>query len=418
MRSTSAFLTLLATLTLSTAANAARPYVTLVDDGTVATNKLQTLSDLKAIEKKILALYGETGAPLPEVISVWSTFDIGGSPYGTIYDPIGADVKGIGLEDAYPPEGIKKSSKPPLAAMLLHNNVLELKQRANLQGAPLEGFAEYLFLLELSHRFGPALRVPAPNPGALIGFDFHWSFWMDAGGSPSGGNVWKDNGDGTFTVEAQSPKALKFSMIDLYIMGLAAKEEVPPFGVLESVTPPTGITDPLWGGPYAAHSFPWFDASKPFTVTATRRSITIDDVIAANGTRDPAADAAPKTWTVGFVLLVGPNDDATQVSTAQTTFDPLANNFASAFNTATQGRGTLDVVTEENTQGTGGAGGMGGTGGSGGSTSSSASSSSGGGESSEGDCGCAVPGTSRGEGGAIAVAIAALAAARRRKRVG
>jgi hypothetical protein len=76
-------------------------------------------------------------------------------------------------------------------------------------------------------------------------------------------------------------------------MGLAAKTEVQPFGVLEGAVPPAGVTDPLWGGAYAAHSFPWFDAATPFTVPATRRVITIDDVIAATGERDPAAGAAP-----------------------------------------------------------------------------------------------------------------------------
>ena len=34
---------------------------------------------------------------------------------------------------------------------------------------------------------------------------------------------------------------MKFSMIDLYLMGLATPAEVTPFGVLENVTPPANV---------------------------------------------------------------------------------------------------------------------------------------------------------------------------------
>ena len=425
MRKPVTIFTLTAALTLAAAgARADGPYVTLVDDGTIQNHKLKTLSDLKAIEKKVLALYKDAGAPLPEVLSVWSTFDLGGNPVSTIFDPLGAGVKGIGLDDAYPPDGILTSPKPPLQAVLLHNNVLELPARAKLQHVPESGFARYLFLLELSHLFGPALRVPAPSPGALIGFDFHWSFWMDAGGSPSGGNAWKDTGNGTFTALAANPATLGFSMLDLYIMGLATKDEVPPFGVLEAVTPPAGISDPLWGGAYAAHSFPWFDASTNFTVTATRRALIIDEVITANGARDPEAAASPKSWTLGVVLLVSKDDDAAAIGSAQALFDPLASDFAPSFADATMGRGALALVTPPLVEGTGGSGGTGGAGGAGGATSTggaggastatTTSSGSGGGEEEGGDCGCATPGTAPGESMVLVAAIAALVAAGRR----
>ncbi len=90
------------------------------------------------------------------------TFNVGGELVGTISITIGADVKGIGLGDYYPPEEYQRSlRKPPLTpAILLHSNVLKLQQRADLQGAPVDGFANYLFLLELSHRFGPPSACP------------------------------------------------------------------------------------------------------------------------------------------------------------------------------------------------------------------------------------------------------------------
>jgi MYXO-CTERM domain-containing protein len=423
MRRTSSLLGLAALAGIaftSTAARADKAFVTLHDDGTIQNHKFMTAADEVAVRKALLALYTAAGQPLPDVLSVWTTFNFAGGSVGTIFDPLALPTAGIGLEQyGYP----KKTPMPPLDTVLYHNNVLKLDARAKLQNAPVDGFARYLFLLELSHRFGPALAVPPPAPDALIGFPFHWSYWMDAGGSPSGGNGWKDNGDGTFSVVPANPKTLSFSMLDLYIMGLATKDEVPPFGVLENVVAPMGVKDPLWGGAYAAHSFPWFDAQTPFTVTATRRTLTIDDVITANGTRDPAAGAAPTSWNLGIVLLTSSKDDDAAVASAEALFDPIASDLAPAFHDATKGRGTLNVVTHE-VMGTGGAGGGGG-GGAGGSgvggasaSSSSASSTTSGGNAQPSDssgCGCSIPGDSGPTRGAmIALAIAAIAVARRR----
>jgi hypothetical protein len=329
-------------LTLTGPALADGPYVTLHDDGTIAKQPLQTFDDLTVIRKKVLALYDATGTPRPQILSVWSDFPIGGSVVSTTFDPIANDAQGIGLD-------VARSTAPPLRAMMLHNDVTRLDARAKVQNAPSEGFARYLFLLELSHVWGPAISLPTGDGGAasadeLIGFSDHWSFWMDAEGSPAGGNRWQANGDGTFTVLPQSPSTVGYSMLDLYLMGLAGPEEVQPFGVLENAVPPAGVTDPFTHRAYSATSFPWF-ASSPFTVTATRRTIDIQEVIAANGGRVPSSGNAPHSWTLGIVLLVGASDSDGTVARVQTTFDPIATSLAPAFHEATHGRGTLDVLT-------------------------------------------------------------------------
>lgn len=416
-------------LTLAGSAGAVTPYVVLQDDGTIEKGKFDTLAHGKAIEKKLLTLYAAAGQPLPEILSVWTTFPFSGSTIGTIFDPIGLDVKGIGIEAFYPPDGTITSTKPPLRSFLFHNTILKLKERAAKQSAPEEGFANYLFLLELSHNWGPALRVTGPTPDELTGFPFHWSFFMDAGGSPAGGNQWKDNGDGTYTAIAAKPKTLAYSKLDLYMMGLAKPDEVPPFGVLESPVVPAAPTDPLWGGTYAAHSFPWFDAASSFTVTATRKAFTIDDVITATGTRDPAFGKAQTSWKLGIVLVTSMSDTPAEVAAATQIFDPIAAGLAPAFNAATAGRGTLEIVTHGDAMGSGGAGGAGGggAGGAGGgstSTTSAATTGAGGigssGEPSEGGCGCRIGGdggdSETGTAGLGLLAALAVAARRRRSR--
>jgi MYXO-CTERM domain-containing protein len=375
----------LATVALVAPAAAGDAFVTLVDDGTIEQSPFMSFPDEEAVQAKLLDLYKASGEPLPDVLSVWTTFPLGGSPYGTIFDPLAADVNGIGL-------GTMNSPVPPLRSILFHNDVTQLPARAALQHAPAADFARYLFLLEFTHNWGPALAVPPPNGTELVGFPYHWSFFMDAGGSPAGGNVWHDNGDGTFTTVAASPSTIAYSMVDLYIMGLATPAEVDPFGVLENVVPPATPTDPLWQGPYAAHSFPWFDTTTTLTVTATRRTLTIDDVVTANGMRDPAAGSGPKSYDLGIVLLVSGTDPASKVASDAAAFSPIADSLAPAFHEATRGRGTLHVVTHE-AQGGGGSGGGSGAGGAGGATSStSGSGGSGGGGESDSGCGCSVPG--------------------------
>jgi hypothetical protein len=333
--------TLVAALTVSTQTLAAGPYATIQDDGSIA-------KELKAQGDPItplLKLYATTGFPVPQILSVWTTFPQDGEVEATFFLPQQNDVGGVGLESWGIPA---KSSHPPLEDVLFHNDVLQIAKRASKAGAPADGYAAYLFLLEISHKWCSNALVPALDGGAsddLIGFPSHWSFWMDAGGSPAGGNRWHDNGDGTFTVEASSPSTVAFSLLDLYLMGLADASEVQPFGVLEGPVPPPGVKDGIWGGAYSAKSFPWF-SSTPFTVQANgRRVLTIDDIVAANGKRSPAFGQAPTHFSLGIVLLASVSDTPTSIASAQAVFDPIASSLAPRFQAATQNRGTLDVVT-------------------------------------------------------------------------
>lgn len=150
---------------------------------------------------------------------------------------------------------------------------------------------------ELLHRWGSRVRFIDDNgqtSTALIGRDgSHWSFLMDNGGSVEYGNRWADNGDGTFTSQ---PSRQYFSPIDLYLMGMLKREEVPPFAYL--VSPGIDVTRLPEAG---------------VRVPAVRRTVTIDQVIAAEGPRVPDAQASQKEFRLGFVLLTRPGTEVTDL---------------------------------------------------------------------------------------------------------
>jgi hypothetical protein len=143
---------------------------------------------------------------------------------------------------------------------------------------------------ELLHRWAAHVKVidgQGQPSGALLGRDgSHWSFLLDTQGSVEYGNRWKDNGDGSFTSQ---PSQQYYSPLDLYLMGMLKKEQVPPFFYIDA--PGEDATQLPQAG---------------VTVHGTRHDVTIDQVIAANGAREPSADNAQKQFRIGFVLLTRP----------------------------------------------------------------------------------------------------------------
>jgi MYXO-CTERM domain-containing protein len=334
---------LLAALAMAPRAEA-KSFVTIHDDGTLSGSVTSMSPDV--LTKKIVAAYTATGAPIPDVISIWTTFPMDKNDIETLCDPVGQDAQGIGMDTVYGGNGTFKSTNPPLRAILMHNDFTTLAARAAAQNAPVEGFGQYLFLLELTHVWGPAAAVPTMDggvaAGALIGFTYHWSFWMDNGGSPAGGNAWVDNGDGTFTTSGGLPSTVKYSMLDLYLMGLASPSEVTPIHLIANGQSLGTEIDPFTHKAYSPTSFPWF-GSAPFVAKGTKLTFTVDDIIAANGPRVPATE--PSTLKLGIVLDVSATATDEDVANFEAQFEPFAATLAPAYHTATSTRGTLDVVT-------------------------------------------------------------------------
>jgi len=207
-------------------------------------------------------------------------------------------------------------------------NFVDMGTLAGHATDPLDpDFEETLTILahEVMHRWGARVRFERDDgtlSDGLLGLDgSHWSFLLDSRASVMYGNAWRDDGDGTFT----SVGTLKFfSPLDLYLAGLYGPEEVPPFFLIEGSS-----EDP--------NSLPRLGTS----VAGDRLEVTIDDVIAAEGPRVPAAGEAPREFRAAFLLLTRPGDTVSDEMIDG--INRVREEFQTRFAALTGGRGLMHV---------------------------------------------------------------------------
>jgi Tol biopolymer transport system component/flagellar hook assembly protein FlgD/fibronectin type 3 domain-containing protein len=185
---------------------------------------------------------------------------------------------------------------------------------------------------EILHRWGAHLKFRDHNgqtSTALIGKDgAHWSYLLDTKGSLHYGGGWLDNGNGTFTA---TETRTYFSPLDLYVMGMIDKSEVPPMVLIENPDlDPTQI--PTVGT----------------TITGTARTVTIDDIIAVEGERIPSAADAQKSFKTAFLYVTAPGTfDSTDPDKITDLYriESIRNGFLPRFSILTDGQGLVQVAS-------------------------------------------------------------------------
>ncbi len=159
-----------------------------------------------------------------------------------------------------------------------------------------------------------------PND-ALLGRDLaHWSFCANSLASDMEGNeIREDGGDHFTTVDATS----RYSPLDQYMMGLIPAEDVPPFFFVEPCIN-RGAAPEVGAG-----------------IVGHRVDVTIDQIIAAEGPRVPAANKSPHTFNMAFILVAsgdGPSDEGiAHVERIRAAWEPY-------FAQATDGNGTVSTA--------------------------------------------------------------------------
>jgi hypothetical protein len=172
---------------------------------------------------------------------------------------------------------------------------------------------------EVGHRWLAYARfrdAAGPSDELLGRGKAHWSFFADTQGSHNEGNAIEELSHGRYrTTDA----GVRYSPLDQYLMGIRPAAEVPPFFFVRS---PVGAGDDPGRLPEVGVRF-----------EGTRQDVTIEDVIAALGPRQPLAGPKPPFRQAYVYVSVGaPN----AVELAKV--DRIRTAFEAYFANATEGR--------------------------------------------------------------------------------
>ncbi len=244
-----------------------------------------------------------------QFIVVYSTFKLV-EGVGAFYQSLANDVAGIGYQQAadldpiIPAEFFDDTPNSQFQGMLhmndWHNFLLPGDQGLD------DTWISLVFGQELGHAWLAFVLADTGNGPSdlLLGrAKAHWNFYMHTDGSPVEGHRWTDEGGGNFT--AAKLTSYQFSDLDLYLMGLMPPEEVKPWFVIED---PHDCIDSVLDNQECAKPESFSFKADQYRVKGTRRDLTIDDVLAANGPRIPAYPDAPSEFNLSFLLIKRPGE--------------------------------------------------------------------------------------------------------------
>jgi len=279
------------------------------------------VTDTTAILDRALALAGDRFDFITVLAASTFPGDVEPESGFAFFHHMNNDVSGIGLALFSDPAG------RTLRGVI---NLNDLGEHAAGPLVPYAGFNGVIAPVELlgheaSHWVGAYLSAQA---APLLGRDgSHWSFYLQTSGSVLEGNLWIDNGDGTFTTAPTPRQYDTYSALDLYLWGLLPPSQMGPPGF--------AISSPTHNPGQGRFSLPLGG----FTTGGTRVDISPLDLRNSNGTRAPAFPATPDTFTMAFVLVAPEGEDPT--ATDMDLITRLRVEFESWFSTHTGGRGTM-----------------------------------------------------------------------------
>ncbi len=292
---------------------------------------------------RIAKKFFETHEDEYDMLVIFTNFDYNmPSPSAkAFFSPIRNSIQGIGL-DANMNYTLPGSSYPDLAATQKVQGLIEMGNLSTVVSDPIDpGFETTLMRLthEMMHRWGAYIKYKldpndpnSPVSEALLGKDnTHWSYLLDTNGSVLYGNHWQDNGDGTGPFTSIEPDnhttsgiGRIYSPLDLYLMGFIDKTQVPPMLLIENAaidkTQLTKVGD---------------------TISGTATTVTIDQIIAAMGERNPTAAQTSKTLRTGFIYAV---TQGTYNSVDLLGIEAIQKAMMTRFMVLTDGKGAMDVA--------------------------------------------------------------------------
>lgn len=203
--------------------------------------------------------------------------------YSTVGNP---GVDGVSNRGGY-------GTRFPRSPALLHMNRVGYRWNADLPRSwhvtSHELGHRWLYFINFDTGSGPsnALQPLGGHPAQYVHTPSAFDVYTDRDSSTMGGSNFEDHGNGTFSTPPQNGY-YGYSWHDLYLMGLAAPEEVEDWYYIQD-------TSPALGGAY--YPPPNMD------VSGVRRNVSVDDVIRAMGPRNPTVATSQKRFKVVYVLL-------------------------------------------------------------------------------------------------------------------
>lgn len=300
---------------------------------TVTGPLFETFSGQKRLDLPALTrAFYRTHADAVDTVYVWADFSYDNGEGVAHSFNVRNDIEGIGLP--FFDRSSTYGSRSRLASIITMGNQNDWPSDPQEHVVGLNS-AISIVCHELGHRWLSYIRFDAKggNKDNLLGRDeSHWSFLMDTRTNSEGsysslmeGNAWRDFGTGAFTTTESAVNY--FSALDQYLMGLRPADGVGSFFYLD--------TDEQFKSLLREKS-----PFSGFSMNATRRNVSIDQIIEREGPRMPGVADSPKEFRVAFVLLTeqGASASGSTIRKMDTYRDALIRYFS----TATNRRGSLD----------------------------------------------------------------------------
>ena len=194
-------------------------------------------------------------------------------------------------------------TRSPRLPTLLHLNQLGYNYSSSVERAA------QMMLHELGHRWlyhfsivedgreSHALNPVSGHPAAYVHTASAFPVWGNDEASVMGGAYFTPQPDGSYRAHAANHG---YSWTDLYLMGIASPEEVPPWFYLAG----TNLPGEYWPEEGAIAS-------------GERRDVEVGQIIAAHGPRIPSAALSPRQFRVVFVLVTESGAEATEAEVAK-----------------------------------------------------------------------------------------------------
>ncbi len=261
-----------------------------------------------------------------DAVAIYQTFLTDIITYASAYSTVGnPGVDGISSRGGY---GTGFAKRPGL----MHMNRLNFGINANSS----------TLLHVLGHEFGHrwlyffrfkdgAMNSTKLNPGGghpaqYVHTPAAFKVFSDTDSSTMGGGFFQELAPGTFI----TPPALGYygySWHDLYLMGLAKPEEVPPWFYIDNSVPALG---------------PAYYPPSNQAYTGVRKDVNIGQIVEAMGPRRPAANDSPKAFKIAFVLIDRADTPATNADLDA--MNSIRKQFEAFFPVATGTRGSITTT--------------------------------------------------------------------------